>query len=163
VTEAEDRALELNFSWVDDRRVAGCRGPIGDRHLTWLAEFGIRALVRLAAESHIDAADVERLGLRDCYEPVVDWTPPSQEQLDRVIAFMKNARENGEPVAVSCGAGKGRTGTVLACYFVETGLEPQAAIDTLIAIRPGSAEIRKVAGQEEAVFEFHRRQQDATP
>jgi atypical dual specificity phosphatase len=78
VTEAEDRAVELNFSWVDDRTVAGFRGPVGDRHLEWLADFGLRALVRLAPEdeSGLSRSMVEGHGMRDCHEPVTDWTPP---------------------------------------------------------------------------------------
>lgn len=160
MTEAEDRAVDLNFSWLEDRLVAGCRGPRTDRDLAWLAPR-IRALVRLAPEDEtgtdLSRSDVEGYGIRDCYEPVPDWTPPSQEQLDRVIAFMKTALENGEPVAVSCGAGKGRTGTVLACYLVAKGLRPQAAIDKLRAARPGSAEIQRVPGQQQAVFGFYRR------
>lgn len=159
MTETEDRAVELNFSWVEDGLVAGCRGPTGDRHLASLYDFGIRALVRLAPEdeSGLGEPDVNRNGIRDCYEPVLDWTPPSQIQLDHVIAFIDTAVENREPVAVSCGAGKGRTGTVLACYLVARGLQPQAAIDVLIAVRPCCAEIQRVPGQQEAVFEFHRR------
>ncbi len=161
MTEAEDRAVELNFSWVDDHTVAGCRGPVGDRHLEWLADFGIRALVRLAPEdeSGLSKPMVEGHGMRDCYEPVVDLTPPSQAQLERVIAFMTTALKNREPVAVSCGAGKGRTGTVLACYFVAKGIRPEAAIEQLIAVRPGCAGIQRVPGQQEAVFEFYRRTQ----
>jgi atypical dual specificity phosphatase len=121
--KAEDRAVALNFSWVERGIVAGCRGPRTDVELAWLVELGIRALVRLASkdETGLDVSEVECHGIRDHYEPVADFTPPSQEQLDRVITFMQSAVKRGEPVAVSCGAGKGRIGTVLACYLVAKG------------------------------------------
>lgn len=155
----DERAAALNFSWIEDSLVAGCSGPRTDKGLGSLAEFGVRALVRLASEKEtgLDGLDVERHGIRDCYEPVPDFTPPSQAQLDRVIAFMNSAIEGGEPVAVSCGAGKGRTGTVLACYLVAKGMRPEAAIDELIAVRACSDEILHVPGQKDAVDEFYRR------
>jgi atypical dual specificity phosphatase len=162
VTAVEDRADELNFSWLEDHLVAGCRGPRTDRDLALLSDFGVRALVRLASEDETGLvwSEVERHEIRDCYEPVSDWTSPSQEQLDRVIEFMKTAVENGEPVAVSCGAGKGRTGTVLGCYLVARGMRPQAAIEELIAVRACSDEILRVPGQKDAVFDFYRRMKD---
>lgn len=45
-----------------------------------LSRLGVRALVRLAAEDEtgLCGSDVERHAIRDCYEPVQDWTAPSQ-------------------------------------------------------------------------------------
>src|SRR5262245_52788689 len=97
----------MNFSWVEQGRIAGCRGPRTDNDLAFLATFGLGALVRLAHENEtgISAADVEAHGLEDCYDPVPDWNPPSQAQIDRIIAFIRRVIANGKSVAVSCGAG----------------------------------------------------------
>jgi hypothetical protein len=75
VSEANDRAVSLNFSWIEEGLVAGCRGPRTDVDLAWLADFGIRALVRLASEEEtgLRVSDVEHQGIRDCYEPVTDF------------------------------------------------------------------------------------------
>lgn len=159
MTESDGRAIALNFSWLEGGLVAGCRGPRTERDLSWLAELGVRALVRLAGEDEtgLGAQDVERHAIRDCYEPVRDLTPPSQDQLDRIIDFIKISVDNGEPVAVSCGAGQGRTGTVLACYLVAQGLSSEAAIKKLIRQRPCCEEILRVPGQQDAVVQFSRR------
>src|SRR5204862_143266 len=96
--------------------IAGCASLV-EGLLTW-------ALVRLAHEdeSGILRSDVKRHGLEDCYEPMGDWTAPSQKQIGRVLGFVARALADGKAVAVSCGAGYGRTGTVLACYLVSKGI-----------------------------------------
>jgi len=159
MTHEERRACALNFSWVLNRVLAGSRGPRTDSDLAALYDFGIRAIVRLAdtRETGLNAEDVEGHRLRDCYEPMPDWSAPSQEQLDRVIAFIEDAIANSQPVAVSCAAGYGRTGTVLACYFVAAGLPPDDAISELIRVRPCSAEILRVPGQRDAVLKYFDR------
>jgi len=159
------RVAALNFSWIEKDVIAGCRGPRTDEDLDLLHSIGIRALVRLAAEEEngLTSADIKRSGIRDCYEPVPDWTAPSPQQIDRIVVFLDEARTRNAPIAVSCGAGCGRTGTVLACYFVSRGLPPQEAIDKLIAARPCSKEILSVQGQKEAVFEAYERRQGGPP
>ena len=149
----------MNFGWVEEGRLAGCRGPRSNRHLEYLRKKGIRALVRLAYENEtgMSADDIIRHKLDDCYEPIHDFTAPAQPQIDRVTRFIHAAIHQGKPVAVSCGAGCGRTGTIIACYLVSLGDTADRAIDRLISIRPVSREILDVPGQREAVLEFARR------
>jgi atypical dual specificity phosphatase len=97
---------------------------------------------------------VEAEEIDDFYEPVRDFTAPSQEQIDRVLKFMRNALDHGKPVAVSCGAGIGRTGTILGCYLVSLGLTAEQAIQQLRLTRPRSAEVLE---QREAIIEFEGR------
>lgn len=160
-SDSEQRALSMNFGWIGERCLAGCRGPRSDEDLTFLASKGIRALVRLAYEEEagITIHKVEQKGMDDCYEPVEDFTAPSQRQIDRVVAFIRGAIKEGKAVAVSCGAGYGRTGTILACYVVSLGLSADHAIEQIISVRPSSKEILRVPGQKEAVAEFQRRRE----
>ncbi len=161
-----DYSVAMNFGWLEQDRIAGCRGPRSDNDLAFLASKRIKALVRLAHEEEtgIFTADVDANGIEDCYEPVPDRTAPSQDQIDRIMSFVRNAIEKGRPIAVSCGAGCGRTGTVLACYLVSAGHSAEDAIQKLLAVRPCSREILVVPGQREAVLEFERRlKQGLTP
>jgi atypical dual specificity phosphatase len=88
----------------------------------------------------------------ELYEPVPDFTAPTVEQVDRMVQFIEAQVETWErPVVVTCAAGLGRTGTVLACYFVGTGYEPQPAIDYVRQLRPGSIQTRD---QEETVYQY---------
>jgi len=146
----------MNFSWIENGRVAGCRGPRSKSDLAFLRSQGIRALVRLAydEETGMTKRRVEAERIEDFYEPVRDFTAPSQEQIDRVLKFVQNALEQGKPVAVSCGAGIGRTGTILGCYLVSLGHTAEQAIQQLRLARPRSVEVLE---QREAIIEFERR------
>lgn len=121
----------LNFSWLIHWEVAGHSAPMSDEDLKYLRSKGIKALIRMA-ESHkarITPAQVEKMSLTDCHEPVPDFTAPNKAQIDRMLAFIKQSIAEGKPVAVSCGAGIGRTGTVLACYLVSKSYTAVEAIE----------------------------------
>jgi atypical dual specificity phosphatase len=67
---------------------------------------------------------------------------------------MSETVSNGAAVAVHCGAGLGRTGTLVACYLVAGGLSAEDAIAKVRRLRPGSIE---TAEQEAAVRTFEGR------
>ncbi len=152
----DEGAIAMNFSWIEEKRVAGCRGPRTKEHLTFLHSSGVRSLVRLAHEDEIgiSSADVSESGLEDFYEPVEDCTAPSQLQVSRIVRFINDSVRQGKPTAVSCNAGCGRTGTILACYLVSRGNSAEDDIQKVIRTRPCSSEILRVPGQKEAVHDF---------
>ena len=61
-------------------------------------------------------------------------------------------------VVLHCFAGKGRTGTILACYFVEKGMRAEDAIAQVRELRPGSIES---FSQEIMVEDFARMRADS--
>ena len=69
------------------------------------------------------------------------------------MSAIARANERHMGVAVHCGAGLGRTGVVLACYFVHKGLTAQNAIGRVRRLRPGSIETDE---QADAIAEFAR-------
>ena len=64
---------------------------------------------------------------------------------------------DGPEVSESYLAGLGRTGVIVACYFVTTGLAARDAINRVRRLRPGSIETSEQAA---AVTEFARRQHE---
>ena len=140
----------MNFGWVLDGELAGSQGPASLADLSFLHAQGVRAVVRM--EERTIAADTgAEARLVDMFEPVPDFTPPELEQIQRMIEFIDQQTANGNPVVVSCFAGIGRTGTVLACYLVHRGEGPAAAIELVRRVRPGSVQTEE---QEAAVHRY---------
>jgi len=154
---------EIKFSYVVDDMVAGCAGPRFPEHLDFLRSQGIAGLVRLAAqdEAAFTTEEIEEAGFDDCHEPVEDWNAPTQDQIDRAVRFVRSLAAQGKKVAITCGAGVGRTGTLLACYLVSEGMSARQATDLVREKRPRSIEERdpngRSTGQKEAIVEFERR------
>ncbi len=77
--------------------------------------------------------------MEDCHQSVQDFHPPKRGQLDKILRFISDMRGQRKPVAVSCGAGYGRTGTVLACWLIQDGKSAREDLDCLREVRPDSA------------------------
>jgi len=146
------------FSWIDRPHLAACARPADADEFAWLRQNGIQILLTLSEErprrDWVDAA-----GLLVVHLPIIDMDAPTQEQLDRAVSSLQRARAHGMGVAVHCGAGLGRTGSILAAYLVAQGFTPAAAMARVRELRPGSIE---TAEQEEAIIEYARRHQEET-
>ena len=140
----------MNFGWVLKDELAGSQGPASFQNLFFLYSQGVRAVIRM--EERTIAADTGNMvDLVDMFEPVPDFTPPELEQIQRMIEFIDRQTGERKPVVVSCYAGIGRTGTVLACYLVHRGYEPTEAINRVRELRPGSVQTPE---QEAAVHRY---------
>ena len=150
------RATEapLGFSWVVDRQMAGLaypgEGAEAAQTAVYLVDHGVHLLVTLTESS--PPADAP--GLRRLHLPVVDFQPPTQDQLDAFVAEAGATIAAGGGVAVHCAAGRGRTGTFLAAWLVARGATAPEAIARVRGMRPGSIESE---GQEQAVATFAER------
>jgi atypical dual specificity phosphatase len=140
-------------TWLDDEGVAACRYPRDAKSLQDLAAHGVTVVVNLHQRPH-PAEVLERYGLTETHLPVPDFTAPTPLQLEQGVTAIERAIASGQRVAVHCGAGLGRTGTLLACYLVTRGRSPDEAIARIRAIRPGSIETPQQAA---AVAEYARR------
>jgi atypical dual specificity phosphatase len=141
-----------SFSWVEKPLLAGMGRPDSPEELRWLHDQGIQVLLSLTEDRpRRDWAD--DAGLLVFHEPLEDMEAPSQEQLERAVSAVTRALDKNLPVAVHCGAGLGRTGVVLAAYFVAKGASAPSAITRIRKLRPGSIETDE---QVEAVELFAR-------
>lgn len=142
-----------SHSWIQRKAVLACSYPASMESLALLAASGVSLVINLHPRGHLPA-DLAPHGLMELHLPVEDFTSPSPEQLLAGVQAIRSARAEGKRVAVHCAAGLGRTGTLLACYLVAEGAEPDAAIHAVRNARPGSIETRE---QEDAVHAFAQR------
>ncbi|MBX3458818.1 MAG: dual specificity protein phosphatase family protein [Planctomycetes bacterium] len=143
------------FSWVIEGEIAGMARPARDARglWAWLAERGVGLVVSLTS-SPPDPGVLAQQGIELLHLPVADFAPPLPEVIDKFLEQARFQRHEGRAVVVHCGAGIGRTGTMLACYLVDKGMSAEEAIAAVRKARPGSIETRE---QEEAVRDLERR------
>ncbi|MBL4634334.1 MAG: dual specificity protein phosphatase family protein [Kofleriaceae bacterium] len=142
------------FSWVVDGKLAGM--PILGRaqalalDIAFLDQQSVDLLVSLTIEA-IPKADLAARGIDALHLPVRDFSAPTQEQMLVFVREIAARHAVGEKVGVHCTAGLGRSGTMLAAYFVSTGMNAEQAIAHIRELRPGSIE---TTSQEDAIAEF---------
>ncbi|XP_060082194.1 dual specificity protein phosphatase 23-like isoform X2 [Ylistrum balloti] len=142
--------MPKNFSWVVEDQVCAMGFPDSPENMMYLVENNVRTLVSLTAERQPLVKDFPEITLFPI--KVVDFTPPTLEQIDQCIDIIEKTLLEGKAAGLHCAHGKGRTGTVLACYFIkEFCMEPKKALEQIRIYRPGSVETQE---QEQVIFEY---------
>ncbi|KAJ7576974.1 ATP dependent DNA ligase [Mycena floridula] len=112
--------------------------------------LGIRHVLTLTEEEPLDRAWFSGKPITNTFLPVPNYCPPSVEQMDIIIRLFDDPAKL--PILVHCGGGKGRAGTVAACYLAAYGfrksnpsqdhpeMSANDAILALRSLRPGSLE-----------------------
>ncbi len=131
------------FLWLLPGQLAGTPWP-GVVHnvrydLEALRSVGITRLVSLTEEP-FNAALAGEFGISCLASPMPDMAPPTLEQGLVLCRAIDRALAAGEVVAVHCHAGLGRTGTVLAAYWLWRGggrIGAPQALEDVRRIEPG--------------------------
>ncbi|KAF4604635.1 hypothetical protein EYR40_003409 [Pleurotus pulmonarius] len=146
------RKLPRFFRWLVPFQIAVMSTPKNEEDIISLASvyLGIRHVLTLTKETPLESSWFAGKNIRNTFLPIVNEHPPSIEQMDLVMRLVQD--ESNRPLLVHCGGGKGRAGTVAACYLAAYGFNPpnptqtqpemsaEAAVSSLRAIRPGSIE-----------------------
>jgi atypical dual specificity phosphatase len=155
-----------SFSWLIEGVVAGSGMPgrlfihsAGytahpleklEHDLRFLRENRVRAILSLT-EQPLPPEPLQAQGFDCLHVPVPDMTAPRMEEVERAMIFLDRAARRSMPALVHCLIGRGRTGTILACYLVRRGSGAAEAIRRVRDRRPGSIETHD---QELAVYDY---------
>lgn len=139
------------FSWLIEGKIAGCARPENENQLRWLWNEGLRAIVCLNMERPLNDKQVRNLGFEYAFIPVRDFSAPKIEHMREFVNFVDKMLERDNPVVVCCGAGIGRTGTMLAAYLVSMCHSPEEALEKVREKRGVGVESYV---QREAVFKY---------
>jgi|ERR1043165_5755027 atypical dual specificity phosphatase len=142
------------FSWIDKPRLAAMARPHSLEEYQWLREQGIQLIICLTDDPP-PRAWINDAGLFSLHIPIEDMYPPTQKQIDVCLAAIRKANAKQIGVSIHCTAGLGRSGSMIACWFIDQeGMNGRDAIARIRRLRPGSVETDE---QTEAVMEFARR------
>ncbi|KAG6817576.1 hypothetical protein H0H87_006953 [Tephrocybe sp. NHM501043] len=152
VTSSSLYKLPRFFRWLIPFHLAIMSTPRHEEDIDALASphLGIRHVLTLTEETPLPESWFRGKSISNTYLPIPNFHPPSVEQMDVVISLFND--QNKLPLMVHCGGGKGRAGTVVACYMAAFGFEKPhfdqtqpamsapEAVSLLRHIRPGSIE-----------------------
>lgn len=127
----------------------GCQEQLVE-DLDLLYKQGIRAVVSLT-ERPLKRSLLEEKGVAYLHLPVADMEPPTPENVVAFSEFVDQNEKENRSVVVHCGAGRGRTGTLLVIYLIQRGCDAREALAQVRMKRPGSVE---TAEQEAVLFEY---------
>lgn len=154
--EEKYRYIIPHFSWLIENRLAGVSYPRSEDALALLKKLGVKALLSVHEEP-LPSDLLTKYDLQAAQIAVADFTAPTIDQIEQAIAMIDGFLARDLPVAVHCGAGLGRTGTILACYLVSQGYGAKEAINEVHEQRPGSIE---TFNQQAAVYAYEQRRKE---
>jgi protein-tyrosine phosphatase len=143
-------AMQPVLYWVlngPEQRLAIMARPRGEDWLEdelqalWAGEFG--TIVSLLTDAEMQDVGLARepavcasLGIGFVAFPIADrGTPGSIDELRHLVHEIQERLRAGQPVAIHCRAGIGRSALVAACVLIEAGMESDEALGHIAAAR----------------------------
>jgi atypical dual specificity phosphatase len=148
--------MPSNFFWLSGGAIAGMERPGAycflDDDLAFLKRQGIEIVISLTIDP-LRPFVGDRSDFEFFHIPVPDGAAPSIEQIEQLLNYLTYGLRDGKKIVVHCGAGYGRTGTMLACYLVNCGMTAEEAIREIRKKMPLAIENRR---QEERIADYER-------
>jgi atypical dual specificity phosphatase len=138
------------YNWVMEGKLMASVYPKEIEYLRFLEDMeNIETVINLA-ESPWPDEWIWETRITCHHIPTIDMSVPTEIDVKRAINIIDNS---SGPVMIHCAAGIGRTGTLIALYLVDHGLDPKKAIKLVRQKRNGSIQ---TSAQEAIIFEWAR-------
>lgn len=147
------RALKVRDWWtrVDEHVILGAVPFKSDVQL--LHGEGVVGVINTCHEYDGPCVEYDQCGIVQLHLPTIDFTPPTLEDVQLGVEFIRQHAESGKTVYVHCKAGRARSATIVACWLISSrGISPDEAQQILLEHRPFV--LPKIA-QRQVVLEFH--------
>jgi atypical dual specificity phosphatase len=149
------------FRWVAKNSLAATPRPglLADQafDLEALAKVGVNFLLSLEEQETVSRTLASEFGIEVYHFPIQDMQAPELDAVEKLTALIDRKIKSGNCLAVHCKAGLGRTGTVIASYFVKSGMTPLEATRKIRCVDPRMIQSEQ---QENFITEFHNWLQD---
>lgn len=124
--------------------ILGTNNPL--ETLRQLTTLGIRTWINLVEAEEIEAigeyqskleqiSQSQQLPLNYHHFPIPDMEVTDQQTMSTILDQIDHSISLDQAVYIHCWAGIGRTGTVVGCYLVRHGMQPEAAIAHIAELR----------------------------
>ncbi|KAF8561345.1 hypothetical protein P879_09386 [Paragonimus westermani] len=139
----------VNFSWVSEN-VAGFGFPYEKEEWDYLSNVAkLSHVITMCHEKPSYVANYP--GITHHHLPVDDLTAADLPVIKKAMRIIQDAEAKNEKTGVHCQLGRGRAGTILACYLAyKNGWDADTAISELRRMRPKSID----SDQEKAVRRY---------
>ena len=142
----------INFSWVVDSKLAGCRLPTTREECKWLEHNGNyeynNCSGRTSFKNWIMKNKIEYLHLN-----VDDFSSPTIDELNNTVDYMIDQVGEDKPKLVHCLAGKGRRDCISWIYNKERKDQCTEGNRKVRILRPGSIQTDQ---QENTLYHYEK-------
>jgi len=107
-----------NFDRVDEHVYRG--GQPTEEGFQYLSKIGVKTVIDLREaddRGQIEKQEVSRAGMTYINVPMTGLTPPTDEEITKILSILENASTGS--VFVHCKRGADRTGAVIAAYHID--------------------------------------------
>ncbi|MCK5851856.1 dual specificity protein phosphatase family protein [bacterium] len=138
-----------HLHYFEISNIGGCAMPRSANDIQWLKEQQNISAILTLIENPLPSGLLNNF--ISLHIPVQDFCPPTIEQLNLCVDFLKDCIKAKKKPVVHCMMGYGRTGTILAAYLISEGMTANNAIAAVRRKRPGAIETYE---QEDILFAF---------
>ena len=121
---------DYRISWVTEHLAVGS-APMSSADMEMIRAQGIGAIMNLCGEFYgLHEIETDQ-GFTVYFLELMDECAPDMPAMERALDWLQQTIRSGQKVMVHCRHGIGRTGTMVAAYFLHQGHDIKAATESL--------------------------------